>query len=198
MGRALAVPRRHRRKLGVTNDTICAWITERPRQPASSTDSESSRAVRSASGFAAAGPGHRARMHGRTDPIPPSRRAVVLLGRHTVSGLPGTRRRCPVGDETADPVRYKLSFTSGALLMREAMIAAPLYLRERDWSKVRAAGRRREPPTSPHGCSRGVVSHARSCSGSLHSPTTRSSCLSRRRPPSAPTCCGRLPAAATT
>jgi Putative inner membrane protein (DUF1819) len=43
-----------------------------------------------------------------------------------------------VGDETADPARYKLSFTSGALLMREAMIAAPLYLRERDWSKVRA------------------------------------------------------------
>ena len=43
-----------------------------------------------------------------------------------------------MGDETADPARYKLSFTSGALLMREAMIAAPLYLRERDWSKVRA------------------------------------------------------------
>jgi len=34
--------------------------------------------------------------------------------------------------------RYALSFTSGALLMREAVIAAPLYLRERDWSKVRA------------------------------------------------------------
>jgi hypothetical protein len=43
-----------------------------------------------------------------------------------------------VDDETADPARYKLSFTSGALLMREAMIAAPLYSRERDWSKVRA------------------------------------------------------------
>ena len=43
-----------------------------------------------------------------------------------------------MGDETADAARYKLSFTSGALLMREAMIAAPLYLRERDWSKVRA------------------------------------------------------------
>ena len=43
-----------------------------------------------------------------------------------------------MSDETADPVRYKLSFTSGALLMRETMIAAPLYLRERDWSKVRA------------------------------------------------------------
>lgn len=43
-----------------------------------------------------------------------------------------------MGDETADPARYKLSFTSGALLMREAMIAVPLYLRERDWSKVRA------------------------------------------------------------
>jgi hypothetical protein len=33
--------------------------------------------------------------------------------------------------------RYALSFTSGALLMREAVIAAPLYLAERDWSKVR-------------------------------------------------------------
>ena len=43
-----------------------------------------------------------------------------------------------MGDETAAVARYKLSFTSGALLMREAMIAVPLYLRERDWSKVRA------------------------------------------------------------
>jgi Putative inner membrane protein (DUF1819) len=34
--------------------------------------------------------------------------------------------------------RYALSFTSGSLLMREAVIAAPLYLRERDWTKVRA------------------------------------------------------------
>ena len=33
--------------------------------------------------------------------------------------------------------RYALSFTSGALLVREALIAAPLYLRERDWSNVR-------------------------------------------------------------
>jgi hypothetical protein len=43
-----------------------------------------------------------------------------------------------VADETAAVARYRLSFTSGALLMREAMIAAPLYLREGDWSKVRA------------------------------------------------------------
>ena len=42
-------------------------------------------------------------------------------------------------NETARASRYALSFTSGALLMREAAIAAPLYLRERDWSKVRAA-----------------------------------------------------------
>lgn len=41
--------------------------------------------------------------------------------------------------ETARASRYALSFTTGALLMREAAIAAPLYLRERDWSKVRAA-----------------------------------------------------------
>lgn len=33
--------------------------------------------------------------------------------------------------------RYALSFTSGALLSREAVIAAPLYLRERDWVRVR-------------------------------------------------------------
>ena len=43
-----------------------------------------------------------------------------------------------MGDETAAVARYKLSFTSGALLMREAMIAAPLYVPERNWSKVRA------------------------------------------------------------
>ncbi len=34
--------------------------------------------------------------------------------------------------------RYALSFTSGALLMREAVIVAPLYLRVHDSSKVRA------------------------------------------------------------
>lgn len=33
--------------------------------------------------------------------------------------------------------RYALSFTSGALLSREAVLAAPLYLRERDWARVR-------------------------------------------------------------
>jgi Putative inner membrane protein (DUF1819) len=42
-------------------------------------------------------------------------------------------------NETARASRYALSFTSGALLMREAAIAAPLYLRERDWPKVRVA-----------------------------------------------------------
>ena len=34
--------------------------------------------------------------------------------------------------------RYALSFTSGSLLTREALIAAPIYLRERDWSTTRA------------------------------------------------------------
>lgn len=33
--------------------------------------------------------------------------------------------------------RYALSFTSGALLTREALIVAPIYLREQDWAKVR-------------------------------------------------------------
>jgi hypothetical protein len=35
--------------------------------------------------------------------------------------------------------RYALSFTSGALLSREATVAAPLYLETRDWAAVRAA-----------------------------------------------------------
>jgi hypothetical protein len=39
--------------------------------------------------------------------------------------------------DTPRPSRYALSFTSGALLMREALIAAPIYLREHDWAKVR-------------------------------------------------------------
>ncbi len=37
----------------------------------------------------------------------------------------------------ADAPRYALSFTSGALLTSEAMIVAPIYLREHDWAKVR-------------------------------------------------------------
>ncbi len=41
-----------------------------------------------------------------------------------------------VTDTSSDP-RYALSFTSGALLMREALIAGPIYLREHDWAKVR-------------------------------------------------------------
>lgn len=36
-----------------------------------------------------------------------------------------------------DTPRYALSFTTGALLVREALVAAPLYLRERDWARVR-------------------------------------------------------------
>ncbi|OBY29623.1 DUF1819 family protein [Mycolicibacter kumamotonensis] len=39
--------------------------------------------------------------------------------------------------ETPRASRYALSFTSGALLMREALIVAPIYLREHDWAKVR-------------------------------------------------------------
>lgn len=38
---------------------------------------------------------------------------------------------------TDTPKRYALSFTSGALLMREALVAAPIYLREGDWARVR-------------------------------------------------------------
>lgn len=39
--------------------------------------------------------------------------------------------------DTPQGSRYALSFTSGALLLREAQIAAPIYLREQDWRKVR-------------------------------------------------------------
>ena len=42
-------------------------------------------------------------------------------------------------NSTATPhQRYALSFTSGALLVREAAIAAPIFLEARDWSRVRA------------------------------------------------------------
>lgn len=41
-------------------------------------------------------------------------------------------------DDGEAPPRYALSFTSGALLAREAGIAAELYLRERDWTRVRS------------------------------------------------------------
>ncbi|MYU22270.1 DUF1819 family protein [Streptomyces sp. SID8352] len=44
-----------------------------------------------------------------------------------------------MAEGTAPAPRYALSFTSGALLMREALVAAPLYLRERDWPRTRAA-----------------------------------------------------------
>ncbi len=39
--------------------------------------------------------------------------------------------------DTPRKPRYALSFTSGALLVREALVAAPLYLRVQDWAKVR-------------------------------------------------------------
>lgn len=35
--------------------------------------------------------------------------------------------------------RYALSFTAGALLVQEATVAAPLFLREHDRAKVRQA-----------------------------------------------------------
>ena len=37
-----------------------------------------------------------------------------------------------------DASRYRLSFTSGGLLIREAGVAASLYQRESDWAKVRS------------------------------------------------------------
>lgn len=40
--------------------------------------------------------------------------------------------------QSDDRGRYALSFTSGALLVREGGIAAPLFLKRRDWAVVRA------------------------------------------------------------
>ncbi|WP_314191901.1 DUF1819 family protein [uncultured Arthrobacter sp.] len=41
-------------------------------------------------------------------------------------------------EQHAAAQRYALSFTSGALLVREAAVVAPIYSNERDWAKVRA------------------------------------------------------------
>ena len=43
-----------------------------------------------------------------------------------------------MASETAKAARYALSFTSGALLAREAAVAAPIYLGVHDWAQVRA------------------------------------------------------------
>lgn len=40
-------------------------------------------------------------------------------------------------DGTTEVGRYALSFTSGDLLIRESMIAVPIFLTERDWGRVR-------------------------------------------------------------
>lgn len=42
-----------------------------------------------------------------------------------------------MNDGAAQPTRYALSFTTGALLSREAALLAPLYLERRDWERVR-------------------------------------------------------------
>lgn len=42
-----------------------------------------------------------------------------------------------MSNELAGAPRYALSFTSGALLTREAIVALPLYHRTRDWAVVR-------------------------------------------------------------
>lgn len=41
-------------------------------------------------------------------------------------------------DGAADVPRYSLSFTTGALLIREATVLAPLYAESHDWEQVRA------------------------------------------------------------
>ena len=102
-----------------------------------------------------------------------------------------------MSDETATVSRYKLSFTSGALLMREAVIAAPLYLRERDWSKVRAVvegGNLLQARTVASG--RRIAREAVQRLAVLTDEEIE--LLIDATPPSVPTYCGRLPAVATT
>jgi hypothetical protein len=41
------------------------------------------------------------------------------------------------GASAAEPGRYALSFTTGALLAREAALLAPVYIAERDWERTR-------------------------------------------------------------
>ena len=61
-----------------------------------------------------------------------------MLDRHgmLVDFVHGREKVHMVTDTPRKP-RYALSFTSGALLVREALVAAPIYLREQDWAKVR-------------------------------------------------------------
>src|SRR5690348_2136819 len=66
---------------------------------------------------------HRRRIHPAAD-----RRECG--GPHILYHLPKSQKEAPMAGETAPASRYALSFTSGALLMRESVIAAPLYLRE--------------------------------------------------------------------
>jgi hypothetical protein len=47
------------------------------------------------------------------------------------------REEVHIVTDTPRKPRYALSFTSGALLVREALVAAPIYLREKDWARVR-------------------------------------------------------------
>lgn len=42
-----------------------------------------------------------------------------------------------MNDATAEVQRYALSFTTGALLSREAALLAPVYIERRDWEQVR-------------------------------------------------------------
>lgn len=79
--------------------------------------------------------------------------------------------------------RYALSFTSGALLMREALIAAPLYLREHDWTKVRGSSGR-TTCCSPAPSRLGNVLHGKS-PNAWASTTTNLNSWSTRRPQSA-------------
>jgi hypothetical protein len=51
----------------------------------------------------------------------------------SVHGLKGVH----LMTDTPRQSRYALSFTTGSLLVREALITAPMYLREHDWAKVR-------------------------------------------------------------
>ncbi len=75
-------------------------------------------------------------------PLPTDR--GLAASRHEVSDLSNIlvdfaaiKKEVPMMTDTSRRSHYALSFTSGALLVREALIVTPIYLREHDWAKVR-------------------------------------------------------------
>ena len=62
---------------------------------------------------------------------------IVSVGRSRFSGGRLAKKGVPIVTGTSPDSRYALSFTSGGLLAREAQVAAPIYLADPDWTRVR-------------------------------------------------------------